>query len=114
MGECKLGLLDGLGGLTLVRDASGAIVRGRGAWRPHTGSLGYDDLRELFRPGAALTYQGPACDETAEARRWDEVSLEVEITAVERCGANTEEVRPSESLIRLEVRASDEQADLPE
>lgn len=87
--ESRLGLLDGLGALTLVRDSTGEVVSARGAWRPVNEDLDLEALRELFRPGAALTYQGPALDESA-ADEWSDVRLEVEITGVERCGEEAE------------------------
>jgi hypothetical protein len=105
-GESKLGLLDGRGSLTLVRDGAGAIVRGSGSWRPTNGELDYEDLCELLRPGAALVYKGPARDEAADAGGWIAVELEVEITSVERCAAESDGAGSPGGLVRLEVRGN--------
>lgn len=127
LGVCRLGLLDGLGELKLVRATGGTVLRGSGVWQPSE-ELGYDDLRELFRPGAFLLYQGPASDETAGDGVWHEVRLEVEVTSVERCtdgaggngalvgggsGGGVEaqgdhDAEPRGSLIRLQINAEDQ------
>lgn len=107
LGVCRLGLLDGLGELKLVRTSGGAVLRGSGVWQP-TEELGYDDLRELFRPGALLLYQGPASDDTAGEDSWHEVRLEVEVTSVERCGPGDLDFDPRASLIRLQISGEDQ------
>lgn len=107
LGVCRLGLLDGLGELKLVRATGGTVVCGSGVWQP-TEELGYDDLRELFRPGAFLLYQGPASDDTTLDGGRHEVRLEVEVTSVERCGHSGQDVGTNGSLIRLQISAEDQ------
>jgi hypothetical protein len=100
--DSKLGLLDGLGLIELVRGDDGSIVRGRGSWQPLNGDLGYEDLRELLRPGVSLPFRGRAVELLAGRRAWGEVEIEVEVVAVEHSTAAAG-LSPV-NTVRLEVR----------
>lgn len=99
VGTSRLGLLDGVGALKLTEDRAARLVSGTGLWGPQNGELRFEDLQELFPPGAVLIYRGPAQHEgSGEQQR--EVSLEVEVAGVESTPAWGD--RPT-SILRLTV-----------
>lgn len=82
VGTSRLGLLDGVGALQLNEDSAARTVSGTGLWGPHNGELRFEDLKELFPPGAVLLYRGPAQRQGSNEPQ-SEVSLEVEVAGVE-------------------------------
>jgi hypothetical protein len=55
-----LGRLEGLGLITVVHDASGALVDADGSWRPADETATLDELRETFPEGSVTTFAGTA------------------------------------------------------
>lgn len=103
VGSSRLGLLEGLGTLRLTEDSAARLVSGTGLWGPRNGELRYEDLQELFPPGAVLLYRGPAQQEGSQEGSNEpqrEVSLEVEVAGVESRPAWVD--RPT-SILRLTV-----------
>lgn len=85
----QLGLLEGRGGLTVTRDEDGAVVGGRGWWHSTEGDLLPEDIAAIFKPGGAVTFEGPIYDGVDDEPVVEQVVVEVEITRVE-CASHSE------------------------
>ena len=90
----RLGDLEGLGLVIVVRDADGHVVSVDGTWRPATEAVTLEDLQAALPKGAIVTFTGTQV-EAADERSAEEVRMEV---AVKRLG---EYVRDDGGTLRL-------------
>ncbi|CAN5670809.1 hypothetical protein BH23DEI1_BH23DEI1_17390 [soil metagenome] len=73
-----LGRLEGLGIITRVRDASGALADADGSWRPADETATLDELRETFPEGSVTTFAGSMV-EANQNEVVEDVSMQVVI-----------------------------------
>jgi hypothetical protein len=73
-----LGRLEGLGLITMVRDAAGALLHTEGTWRPADETATLDELRETFPEGSVTTFAGAMVEPRHDAPPED-VSMQVVI-----------------------------------
>lgn len=73
-----LGRLEGLGLITMVRDASGALLHTEGTWRPADETATLDELRETFPEGSVTTFAGTLVESRHDTPAED-VSMQVVI-----------------------------------
>lgn len=90
----RLGDLEGLGLIIVVRDADGHVVSMDGSWRPTDETLGLEDLQQAFPQGSVVTFAGTQI-EAADEHAAQDVSTEV---VIKRLG---EYVRDDGGTLRL-------------
>jgi len=90
----RLGDLEGLGLIIVLRDADGHVVSRDGSWRPTDERLGLEDLQQAFPQGSVVTFAGTQV-EAADEHAAEDVSTEV---VIKRLG---EYVRDDGGTLRL-------------
>jgi len=74
----RLGDLEGLGLVIVVRDSDGHVVSMDGTWRPNDETVRLEDLQKAFPKGAVVTFAGTQV-EAADERSSAEIRMEVVI-----------------------------------
>jgi hypothetical protein len=77
LGPARLGDLEGVGLLTVVRDAAGGLIDANGSWREHEPTMTLEELKARLPAGSATTYEGPMVQQQFEG-----ASDHVRVTAV--------------------------------
>lgn len=90
----RLGDLEGLGLIIVLRDADGKVVGMDGSWRPADETLSLEDLQQAFPEDSVATFTGTQV-ESGDDRAAEDVSAEV---VIKRFG---EYVRDDGGTLRL-------------
>ena len=90
----RLGDLEGLGLIIVLRDADGKVVSRDGSWRPTDEALSLEDLQQAFPEDSVVTFTGTQV-EAGDERAAEDVSAEV---VIKRFG---EYVREDGGTLRL-------------